>query len=139
MLLVRCTISQQQILPGQFRQSEILGYIVAVLTGTWRTNRPVSSALTNTQQYQQGMLSEYATRWPIPISIGTYTEWLHFDGQALHGDFTRPVARELYSHKTDPGNDPDLSENKNIVGAADAALLDKLHGMLEAGFKQPTE
>ena len=67
-----------------------------------------------------------------------YTEWLHFDGEALHGDFTRRVARELYSHKTDPGNDPDVSENENIVDSADAELLEQLHNMLESGFRQPS-
>jgi arylsulfatase A-like enzyme len=68
-----------------------------------------------------------------------YTEWLHFDGKILHGDFTRRVARELYSHTADPGNDPDVSENENIAEKADTdpALLDKLHAMLQAGFKPP--
>ena len=66
-----------------------------------------------------------------------YTEWLHFDGKALHGDFTRRVARELYSHTADPGNDPDVSENENIEESADAELLNKLHDMLVAGFKPP--
>ena len=28
-----------------------------------------------------------------------YTEWLHFDGVKLHGDFGRKVAHELYDHR----------------------------------------
>ena len=66
-----------------------------------------------------------------------YTEWLHFNSTLLHGDFDRRVAVELYDHQTDPGTNPDVSENTNLVATADAALLQRLHDMLVAGFPVP--
>ena len=56
------------------------------------------------------------------------------NGTIVHGDFDRMVPRELYEHKLDPGNDPDVSENENVVESADPNLLEQLHAMLRKGF-----
>jgi hypothetical protein len=70
------------------------------------------------------------TRW-------RYTEWLHFNGTILHGDFDRRVGRELYDHNGDDGANHDFNgfENENVAEvAANAQLVSQLHAVLVAGF-----
>ena len=78
-----------------------------------------------------------AIHGPRPTCRYRYTEWLHFDGDILHGDFGRRVATELYDHQGDDGSDPDVSENVNMAVVADPALLATLHAALVAGFPVP--
>ena len=66
-----------------------------------------------------------------------YTEWLRFNGTALHGDFGAVVAKELYDHRGDDGgaHDWDMFENENVAdGAQHAALLAQLSALLKLGF-----
>jgi iduronate 2-sulfatase len=66
-----------------------------------------------------------------------YTEWLHFNGTILHGDFSRRVGRELYDHEHDDGGNHDFDkfENENVVeDPANAQLVSQLHDMLVKGF-----
>ena len=66
-----------------------------------------------------------------------YTEWLRFNGTALHGDFGAVVAKELYDHRGDDGgaHDWDRFENENVAdGAQHAALLAQLSALLKLGF-----
>eukprot|EP00041_Stephanoeca_diplocostata_P022338 m.531580 g.531580 ORF g.531580 m.531580 type:complete len:682 (-) comp22038_c0_seq1:179-2224(-) len=91
-------------------------------------------------------LSEMSTCFAVPreqfdfvgYSVRTnewrYTEWLHWNGTLLHGDFHRKVAAELYDHTHDDGTDPDVSENKNLIGTAPAATVQTLHDVLVQGF-----
>ena len=75
-----------------------------------------------------------STRW-------RYTEWLHFDGVKLHGDFTRRVARELYDHQGDDGgaHDWDAYENVNVAEVkGHAMVLQEMHELLVKGFPLPT-
>lgn len=70
-----------------------------------------------------------------------YTEWLHFDGDKLHGDFSRKVASELYDHRKDDSgaHDWDEYENENVVDIpANAAVVKEMHDLLVAGFPLPT-
>eukprot|EP01048_Picozoa_sp_COSAG05_P021651 COSAG05_NODE_4058_length_1694_cov_2.136050_2_plen_92_part_00 len=70
-----------------------------------------------------------------------YTEWLHFDGVKLHGDFSRRVAQELYDHRGDDSgaHDWDAFENENVVDVpANAAIVKAMHSLLVAGFSLPT-
>ena len=66
-----------------------------------------------------------------------YTEWLHFDGTLLHGDFNRRVARELYDHAGDDGGDHDFDafENENVAeDPANADVVSQLRDLLMQGF-----
>lgn len=66
-----------------------------------------------------------------------YTEWLHFNGTKLHGDFSRMVANELYDHRGDDGgkHDWDAFENENVVSDPDhKELVQQLHILLMKGF-----
>lgn len=70
-----------------------------------------------------------------------YTEWLHFDGTKLHGDFSRKVAHELYDHQGDDGGAHgwDSFENENVADvAANTAAVAEMHALLVKGFPLPT-
>lgn len=66
--------------------------------------------------------------YSIKAPEGRYTEWIHLDsGEARF--------KEFYDHAVDPG------ETKNVASAMDAALADRLSGLLrgEAGLKPKGE
>ena len=112
-------------------------------TALHRRTRAVWHALLRT--HVRGMpiasISACDTRWCDQFTFCRrsyrYTEWLHFDGAILHGDFGRKVATELYDHRQDDGTDPDISENANLAATADSGLLNTLHAALVAGFPVP--
>ena len=60
-----------------------------------------------------------------------YTLWLHWDGAALRGDFSRPaIGVELYNHAGDDGRDFDTFENVNLADDdAYASVREKLHAI----------
>jgi hypothetical protein len=70
-----------------------------------------------------------------------FTEWLHFNGTILHGDWRQPVVgRELYDHATDKSRDHDWDqyENENVVkDPGNAGEVASLHRLLQAGFPFP--
>jgi iduronate 2-sulfatase len=70
-----------------------------------------------------------------------YTEWLHFNGTILHGDFSRKIAHELYDHRQDDSgaHDWDAWENENVADVAgNAQVVADMHKLLVAGFLVPT-
>eukprot|EP00039_Didymoeca_costata_P023018 m.5766 g.5766 ORF g.5766 m.5766 type:complete len:657 (+) comp3394_c0_seq1:31-2001(+) len=69
-----------------------------------------------------------------------YTEWLHFNGTILHGDFNRMVGRELYNHSGDIGGNHNWDEFENVNIAeqpGNAELVAHYHALLMKGF--PTQ
>jgi len=67
-----------------------------------------------------------------------FTEWLHFNGTTLHGDFNRPpVGRELYDHAGDvpAKHNWNAYENENVVDdPGNKDTVARLHQLLLDGF-----
>lgn len=66
-----------------------------------------------------------------------YTEWMRFNGTALHGDFQRVVARELYDHRgdNDEKHNWDQFENENVANdPANHEVVQMMHSVLLQGF-----
>jgi hypothetical protein len=80
--------------------------------------------------------------YSVRTSRWRYTEWLHFNGTALHGDFGRPACdacAELYDHLDDDGGAHDFDKFETVNEALNPsktvqAALPYLRALLRKGF-----
>ena len=66
-----------------------------------------------------------------------YTEWFAFDGESSKANMGETIAKELYDHRGDQGDDFDGYEQVNVVGAAEnAATVAKLSKAIRDGWRK---
>merc|ERR1711966_15851 len=69
-----------------------------------------------------------------------YTVWLHWDGDNLVGDFSKPpVGVELYGHTGDKESDFNAFENKNLADDPQyKSFVDEHHALAVAHWSKTT-
>ena len=70
------------------------------------------------------------TGYSLRTAVFRYTEWVSFDRMALKPDWESVVARELYHHQVDPGENMNLADRSVM-----ADVVQNLSKQLRAGWR----